>query len=64
MAMNNLYRIRNSETGIQSSPNFIQRVFQACLEANQRTYLAAVTNPVTGRADPATERQVALMMLS
>lgn len=37
---------------------------RACWDPNQRIYLSAITDPETGRVDPALERQVALMMLS
>jgi hypothetical protein len=33
------------------------------LDPNQRIYLSAITDPKTGRVDPAVERQVARMML-
>jgi hypothetical protein len=63
MATKSVYGLRNSEIQIQSKLSFVKRVVRACWEANQRTYLAATTDPKTGRANLALERQVALMML-
>ena len=63
MATKSVYGLRNSEIQIQSKPSFVKRVVRACWEANQRTYLEATTDPKTGRANLALERQVALMML-
>jgi hypothetical protein len=63
MSTNNLYRSQNTEFQIQSKLGLFTRIVRAYCDANQRTYLAATTDPETGRTDPATERQVAIMML-
>lgn len=47
MATNSVYGLRNPEIQIQSKPGFVERVVRACWEANQRTYLAATTDPKT-----------------
>jgi hypothetical protein len=44
-------------------PSFLARFAYACWQSNQRIYLSAITDPKTGRVDPAVERQVVLMML-
>ena len=42
--------------------NRLFRLLNAIVEARTRMYLEAVTDPATGRIDPALERQVLRMM--
>ncbi len=48
------------ETERKSNP--LLRLLNAIVEARTRMYLEAVTDPATGRIDPALERQVLRMM--
>ena len=43
-------------------PNRFVRLVQAIVEARTRMYLAAVTDPATGRIDPVLEQRVLRMM--
>ena len=43
-------------------PNRFVRLVQAIVEARTRMYLAAVTDPATGRVDPDREQQVLRLM--
>src|SRR3954451_876897 len=43
-------------------PNRLMRLAHAILEARTRMYLAAVTDPATGRIDPDLEQQVLRLM--
>jgi hypothetical protein len=43
-------------------PNLLVRLVRAIVEARTRTYLAAVTDPATGRIDPVLEQRVLRMM--
>src|SRR4051812_47145470 len=43
-------------------PNRFMRLVHAILEARTRMYLAAVTDPATGRIDPDREQQVLRLM--
>lgn len=43
-------------------PGLLARLLHAVAEAHNRTYLQAVTDPATGRIDPALEYQVLRMM--
>src|SRR5215211_5972375 len=43
-------------------PNRFMHLVQAIVEARTRMYLAAVTDPATGRIDPDLERQVLRLM--
>jgi hypothetical protein len=59
------YTVREPRTGDSSDqPGLFKWFARACWDPNQRIYLSAITDPETGRVDPALERQVALMMLS
>jgi hypothetical protein len=44
-------------------PNRFMRLVHAILEARTRMYLAAVTDPATGRIDPDQEQQVLRLMM-
>ena len=46
----------------EPKPNLLVRLVQAIVEARTRTYLAAVTDPATGRIDPVLEQRVLRMM--
>jgi hypothetical protein len=46
----------------EPKPNLLVRLVQALLEARTRMYLAAVTDPATGRIDPVLEQRVLRMM--
>ena len=46
----------------EPKPNLLMRLVQALLEARTRMYLAAVTDPATGRIDPVLEQRVLRMM--
>jgi len=46
----------------EPKPNPLVRLVQAILEARTRMYLAAVTDPATGRIDPVLEQRVLRMM--
>jgi len=46
----------------ERTPILLVRVVRAIVEARTRMYLDAVTDAVTGRIDPALERQVLRMM--
>jgi hypothetical protein len=46
----------------EPKPNLLVRLVQAILEARTRMYLAAVTDPATGRIDPVLEQRVLRMM--
>ena len=43
-------------------PNRFMRLVHAIVEARTRMYLAAITDPATGRVDPDLERQVLRLM--
>ena len=43
-------------------PSRLVRLVHAIVEARTRMYLAAVTDPATGRIDPVREQQVLRMM--
>jgi len=43
-------------------PNRFVRLVQAIVEARTRMYLAAVTDPATGRIDPVLQQRVLHMM--
>jgi hypothetical protein len=47
---------------VMRQPNRFVRLAHAILEARTRMYLAAVTDPATGRIDPALEQQVLRLM--
>ena len=49
-------------TPAERTPSLLLRVVRAIVEARTRMYLEAVTDPVTGRIDPALERKVLRMM--
>jgi len=59
--MNITYTVREPRTPGQSG--LFKWFARACWDPNQRIYLSAITDPQTGRVDPAVERQVALMIL-
>ncbi len=61
--MNITYVVREPQTPDSGQPGIFKWFARACWDANERIYLAAITDPQTGRADPAVERQVTLMML-
>ncbi len=62
--MNFTYAVREPRKPGKSGQSGIFKWFaRACWDPNQRIYLSAITDPKTGRVDPAVERQVALMML-
>jgi hypothetical protein len=62
--MNITYTVREPRTPAESDqPGIFKWLARACWDPNQRIYLSAITDPRTGRVDPAVERQVALMML-
>jgi hypothetical protein len=62
--MNITYIVREPRTPAESDQSGIFKwIARACWDANERIYLSAITDPKTGRADPAVERQIALMML-
>jgi hypothetical protein len=62
--MNITYIVREPQTpGKSDQPGLFKWFARACWDPNQRIYLSAITDPKTGRIDPAVERQVALMML-
>jgi len=62
--MNITYTVREPRTPAESDQTGIFKWFaRACWDPDQRIYLAAITDPKTGRVDPAVERQVALTML-
>jgi hypothetical protein len=62
--MNITYIVREPRTPGESGQSGIFKWFaRACWDPNHRIYLSAVTDPETGRVNPAVERQVALMML-
>ena len=46
----------------EPKPNLLVRLVRAIVEARTRTYLAAVTDPATGRIDPVLEQRVLRMM--
>ena len=46
----------------EPKPNLLVRLVRAIVEARTRTYLAAVTDPATGRIDPILEQRVLRMM--
>ena len=46
----------------EPKPNFLVRLVRAIVEARTRTYLAAITDPATGRIDPDREHQILRMM--
>ncbi len=46
----------------ERKPGRLLRLVSAVLEARTRMYLAAVTDPVTGRIDPVLEQRVLRMM--
>ena len=46
----------------EPKPNLLVRLIHAIVEARTRTYLAAVTDPATGRIDPVLEQRVLHMM--
>jgi hypothetical protein len=60
---NNGHAPRSAGTSIQSKLGLLAKVVRACWEANERMYVTATTDAVTGRTEPAKEREVALMML-
>jgi hypothetical protein len=63
--MNITYTVREPhKPGESDQPSIFKWLARACWDSNQRIYLSAITDPRTGRVDPAVERQVALMMLS
>ena len=51
-----------SPRGAERKSNRLLRLFNTIVEARTRMYLEAVTDPATGRIDPALERQVLRMM--
>jgi len=59
MNVTNLHPLRSTKRGA----GILKRFLRSCLESNERIFLSAVTDPKTGRVDPAVERQVVLMML-
>jgi hypothetical protein len=62
--MNITYTVREPRTSTTSDKlGIFKRFARACWDANQRVYLSAITDPKTGRVDPAVERQVGLMIL-
>ena len=46
----------------ERQPSLLVRLVRAVVEARTRTYLAAVTDPATGRIDPVLEQRVLRMM--
>ena len=46
----------------ERKPGRLLRLVSAVIEGRTRMYLAAVTDPATGRIDPVLERRVARMM--
>jgi hypothetical protein len=62
--MNITYTVREPRTSATTDqPGIFKWFARACWDSNQRIYLSAITDPTTGRVDPAVERQVALMIL-
>jgi hypothetical protein len=62
--MNITYIVREPRTpGESDQPGLFKWIARACWDANERVYLAAITDPKTGRVDAAVERQVARLML-
>jgi hypothetical protein len=51
-----------SPRGAERKSNRLLRLLNTIVEARTRMYLEAVTDPATGRIDPALERQVLRMM--
>jgi hypothetical protein len=49
-------------TPAESNPSLLVRVVRVLIEARTRMDREAVTDPVSGRIDPALERQVLRMM--
>ena len=49
-------------TPAERKPSRFVRLVHAIVEARTRMYLAAVTNPATGRIDPVREQRVLRMM--
>ena len=49
-------------TPAESKPSRLVRLARAVAEARPRMYLAAVTDPATGRIDPVLEQHVLRMM--
>jgi hypothetical protein len=60
--MNITYIVREPRPP-SDQPGIFKWLARACWDPNHRIYLSAITDPKTGRVDPAVERQVALMML-
>jgi hypothetical protein len=60
---NNVHALRAARISALTKPGLLKRFARACWEANQRIYFSAITDPRTGRFDPAVERQVTLMIL-
>src|SRR5829696_229212 len=52
---------RSSPRRAEHKSNRLLRLFNTIVEARTRMYLEAVTDPATGRIDPALERQVLRM---
>jgi hypothetical protein len=61
--MNITYIVREPRSPDSDQPGLFKWLARACWDPHQRIYLSAITDPQTGRVDPAVERQVALMML-
>jgi hypothetical protein len=62
--MNITYTVREPRTrGESDQPGIFKWFARACWDPNQRIYLSAITDPRTGRVNPAAARQVTLMML-
>jgi hypothetical protein len=62
--MNITHTVREPRAlGKSDLPGIFKWFARACWDSNEQIYLSAITDPRTGRVDPAVERQVALMML-
>ena len=49
-------------TPVERKPSRLVRLVHAIVAARTRMYLAAITNPATGRTDPVLEQRVLRMM--
>ena len=56
--------LNSPESGPNIPSSIVSRIAYACTASTECLYRNAVTDPRTGRFDPALERQVALMILS
>ncbi len=63
MATNHMSDIPTSEAPIKGKLGLFKRLVRAYWQANERIFLAAITDPKTGRPDRALERHATRMML-